>query len=64
MMIDVVSSRINKVNQWRANMSSQVEFPSTGAKCPVMHGGNTAAEKSVVEWWPKSLNLNLSLIHI
>ena len=40
-------------------MSSQVEFPSTGAKCPVMHGGNTAAEKSVVEWWPKSLNLNI-----
>ena len=28
-------------------------------KCPVMHGGNTASESSVVAWWPKSLNLDI-----
>jgi len=29
------------------------------AKCPVMHGGNTETSKSVMEWWPKSLNLDI-----
>ncbi|MBC9071000.1 catalase/peroxidase HPI [Thauera sp. CAU 1555] len=29
------------------------------SKCPVMHGGNTAAGKSVMEWWPKALNLDI-----
>jgi len=28
-------------------------------KCPVMHGGNTATEKSNIDWWPKSLNLDI-----
>ncbi|MFA7607121.1 MAG: catalase/peroxidase HPI [Rhodocyclaceae bacterium] len=28
-------------------------------KCPVMHGGNTAAGNSVMEWWPKALNLDI-----
>ncbi|MEK9754241.1 MAG: hypothetical protein VW338_13690, partial [Rhodospirillaceae bacterium] len=28
-------------------------------KCPVMHGGNPAAGKSVMDWWPKSLNLDI-----
>jgi catalase-peroxidase len=28
-------------------------------KCPVMHGGNTASNKSVTEWWPNSLNLDI-----
>ncbi|MCA9795940.1 MAG: hypothetical protein KC910_29230, partial [Candidatus Eremiobacteraeota bacterium] len=31
----------------------------TAAKCPVMHGGNTAFGKSVMEWWPNALNLDI-----
>jgi len=31
---------------------------STG-KCPVMHGGNTAAGNSNMEWWPKALNFDI-----
>ncbi|MFM5656647.1 catalase/peroxidase HPI [Aeromonas veronii] len=31
---------------------------STG-KCPVMHGGTTSVEMSRMEWWPKSLNLDI-----
>ncbi|MDX9885405.1 catalase/peroxidase HPI [Thauera sp.] len=33
--------------------------PQTGGKCPVMHGGNTAASNSVMAWWPKALNLDI-----
>ncbi|PRY62793.1 catalase-peroxidase [Vreelandella songnenensis] len=28
-------------------------------KCPVMHGGNTAASKSNIDWWPNALNLDI-----
>ncbi|MBC7164383.1 MAG: catalase/peroxidase HPI [Roseovarius sp.] len=28
-------------------------------KCPVMHGGLTESGKSVIDWWPKSLNLDI-----
>ncbi|MGG7518359.1 catalase/peroxidase HPI [Allorhizobium undicola] len=28
-------------------------------KCPVMHGANTASGKSVTEWWPNALNLDI-----
>lgn len=28
-------------------------------KCPFMHGGNTATEKSVTDWWPNTLNLDI-----
>jgi catalase/peroxidase HPI len=28
-------------------------------KCPVMHGGNTAMGKSVMDWWPNALNLDI-----
>jgi len=28
-------------------------------KCPVMHGGLTESGKSVTDWWPKSLNLDI-----
>ncbi len=31
----------------------------TGGKCPVMHGGNTAAGRSNMDWWPKALNLDI-----
>ncbi|WP_133468849.1 catalase/peroxidase HPI [Paraglaciecola marina] len=29
------------------------------SKCPVMHGGATASNMSVMEWWPKALNLDI-----
>ncbi|MGE0488288.1 MAG: catalase/peroxidase HPI [Vulcanimicrobiota bacterium] len=32
---------------------------TTAAKCPVMHGGNTAFGKNVMEWWPNALNLDI-----
>ncbi|WP_454558965.1 catalase/peroxidase HPI [Parapedomonas caeni] len=32
---------------------------STGGKCPVMHGGNTAAGMSTMDWWPNALNLDI-----
>ncbi|MGF1658056.1 MAG: catalase/peroxidase HPI [Rubrimonas sp.] len=28
-------------------------------KCPVLHGGLTAAGRSVMEWWPNALNLDI-----
>jgi catalase-peroxidase len=28
-------------------------------KCPVMHGGNTAMNVSVMDWWPNALNLDI-----
>ncbi|NDV63481.1 catalase/peroxidase HPI [Puniceicoccales bacterium CK1056] len=31
---------------------------ASAGKCPVMHGGNTAADKSM-DWWPNSLNLEI-----
>lgn len=32
---------------------------SSVGKCPVMHGGTTSVETSRMEWWPKSLNLDI-----
>ncbi|PWI33794.1 catalase/peroxidase HPI [Vibrio albus] len=32
---------------------------SSGGKCPIMHGGMTSGDKSVMDWWPKSLNLDI-----
>lgn len=29
------------------------------AKCPVMHGANTSSGKSVMDWWPNALNLDI-----
>ncbi len=28
-------------------------------KCPVMHGGNTEAQNTVMNWWPNALNLDI-----
>jgi catalase-peroxidase len=28
-------------------------------KCPVMHGGATESSMSIMEWWPKALNLDI-----
>jgi len=35
-----------------------MEHPKTG-KCPVMHGANTETQNSVMDWWPKALNLDI-----
>ncbi|WP_303846022.1 catalase/peroxidase HPI [Aeromonas sobria] len=32
---------------------------SSAGKCPMMHGGTTSVETSRMEWWPKSLNLDI-----
>ena len=32
---------------------------SSGGKCPVMHGSNTAAGSTVMDWWPNALNLDI-----
>ncbi len=32
---------------------------ASSGKCPVMHGGNTSSSKSVMEWWPNALNLDI-----
>jgi catalase-peroxidase len=32
---------------------------SKKGKCPVTHGANTEMESSVMDWWPKSLNLDI-----
>ncbi|ELM3615449.1 catalase/peroxidase HPI [Aeromonas sobria] len=32
---------------------------NSAGKCPVMHGGTTSVETSRMEWWPKSLNLDI-----
>ena len=41
-------------------MTSAKKKPmSNENKCPVMHGANTASEKSVMDWWPNALNLDI-----
>jgi len=35
------------------------EVNDTVRKCPVMHGGITTREKTNLDWWPKSLNLDI-----
>ncbi len=32
---------------------------TSAGKCPVMHGGNTAMTRSVMDWWPNALNLDI-----
>ena len=32
---------------------------STEAKCPVLHGANTATGTTVMDWWPNALNLDI-----
>ena len=32
---------------------------SSAGKCPVMHGGNTSAGSSGMDWWPEALNLDI-----
>ncbi|KAB2815559.1 catalase/peroxidase HPI [Phaeocystidibacter marisrubri] len=35
----------------------------TSGKCPVMHGANTETQKTVMDWWPKALNLDILQQH-
>lgn len=39
--------------------SSNGSAQATSGKCPVQHGANARADQSVMEWWPKSLNLDI-----
>jgi catalase-peroxidase len=32
---------------------------SNANKCPIVHGGNTAAGTSNMDWWPNALNLDI-----
>ena len=32
---------------------------NSGGKCPVVHGGATTTNMSVMAWWPKALNLDI-----
>jgi catalase-peroxidase len=32
---------------------------SSAGRCPVVHGANTEVANNVMEWWPKSLNLDI-----
>jgi catalase-peroxidase len=36
---------------------------ASAGKCPVMHGGMTAIGRTVVEWWPNALNLDILSQH-
>ncbi|MEH6807408.1 MAG: catalase/peroxidase HPI [Hyphomonas oceanitis] len=38
------------------------DTPSVG-KCPVMHGGMTSMGRTVTEWWPNALNLDILSQH-
>lgn len=38
-------------------MSQHSNTPS--GKCPVMHGGNTTTGTAIMDWWPKTLNLDI-----
>lgn len=35
------------------------EMNKNAGKCPVMHGGNTSAGMSEMDWWPEALNLDI-----
>ena len=36
-----------------------LDTATSGAQCPVMHGGNTTNAQSPMAWWPKTLNLDI-----
>jgi len=35
------------------------DITTAAGQCPVMHGGNTAAGASNMDWWPNALNLDI-----
>jgi catalase-peroxidase len=46
-------------NGWINPIIKQGDITMPENKCPVMHGTMTSGEASVVEWWPKTLNLDI-----
>jgi hypothetical protein len=42
-----------------SSRSKSARHIASAGKCPVMHGGATTADISVMEWWPKALNLDI-----
>mgnify|MGYP005838113429 CR=1 FL=1 len=44
--------------KWREDKMTANDVKAAG-KCPVMHGGNTALNRDVMEWWPNALNLDI-----
>lgn len=51
--------------QWPEDHSQFIQGSSHSAqgKCPIVHGGNTAANASVTSWWPNALNLDILSQH-
>jgi catalase-peroxidase len=49
------------VNHGSSNGTTQAV--ATSGKCPVPHGANALTNQSVMEWWPKSLNLDILSQH-
>jgi catalase-peroxidase len=43
----------------RSSSGSQEDFMASSGKCPFMHGGATTSDKTKMDWWPKSLNLDI-----
>ena len=50
---DIAGSIHSENEELKANSNG------SSGKCPVMHGGLTTAGESVMDWWPKSLNLDI-----
>ncbi len=46
-----------------AEKTSTEAVNSSSAKCPVIHGSLTNTEESVMDWWPKALNLDILSQH-
>jgi len=49
-------------SQNEENHASSADAPS-GGKCPIIHGALTENGKSVMDWWPKALNLDILSQH-
>jgi catalase-peroxidase len=48
--------KLTELSEKDFNMENKT---SSAGKCPVMHGGNTTTASSKMDWWPKSLNLDI-----
>ncbi len=52
---------LKNFNKMADNTTSAHSHSANGdiSKCPVMHGANTENHSNVMDWWPKSLNLDI-----
>ncbi len=50
-------------NQHSEDHNGGGSHSTSSGKCPVMHGANTEANDSVMEWWPKALKLDILSQH-